>query len=419
MPAGILMQELAPEMPRVLVVSETCVSSAHGTGTVLLRHFAGYPSEKLANAYCHRAGEAAWKNAFAFEVRGRRGRGVGSAGTLLIRLYNAIVRRLGLMGLYYNRTIEFAPGPADAIAQAFVPDVVYSVAYSEAGLALQDHVLRKLPPGIPVIQYFMDFQFPRGLFRTRYLRRALPRAAEVWSLTQEIALALAPHLPSNDARVRVQPAFHLDLPKHAKREHRPAEAAGFTCVIAGNFWQDALALVVKRIWRRVMEAVPGVGPILWYSHPDSVRRTRDAVGDLGPEIQPSGFHVGEDLLQRLLDADMAIVPFNAARHPENDYARYSLPSRLTELLAVGLPIFCIAGSETPVGRYLARDGLGVVCDAEDEERLARRLVDFVRSREEREAVGTRGRKFARGQFALPAFQHRLWSNLARLARGER
>src|SRR5207248_2299877 len=37
--------------PRVLVVSESCISAMHGTGTLLLRHFAGWPEGRLWNLY--------------------------------------------------------------------------------------------------------------------------------------------------------------------------------------------------------------------------------------------------------------------------------------------------------------------------------------------------------------------------------
>jgi glycosyltransferase involved in cell wall biosynthesis len=272
-----------------------------------------------------------------------------------------------------------------------------------------------LPPGVPLVQYFLDYLMSPGLGSERYLRRVLARADEVWALTEEIADAVGRVAAKFGKSVRVQPGFHLDLPAVWKQTHRAAGASDFTCVICGNFWQHSVALIVKRVWLRVQQAVPGLGPIEWTCHPESVRRTEDFIGSLKPEIQPGFYSVGAELFERLARADMALIPFNVHRAPENKYARYSLPSRLTELLSVGLPVFCIAGAETPLARYVLRNQLGAVCDAEDEERLAQQLAGFIRDREARAAAGARGRQFAEREFALGPFQEFLHAKLTALA----
>src|SRR5262249_28579645 len=118
---------------------------------------------------------------------------------------------------------------------------------------------------------------------------------------------------------------------------------------------------------------------------------------------------------RLVHADMAIIPFNACRVPENLYARYSLPSRLTELLSVGLPVFCIAGAETPLARYITRHGLGALSYAEKEEGLTQEIVEFIMSCKRRSAAGYKGRQFAEKEFPLSPFQEFLHAKLAHLA----
>jgi hypothetical protein len=173
--------------------------------------------------------------------------------------------------------------------------------------------------------------------------------------------------------------------------------------------------VVKRVWRRVQEIVPGIGPIQWLCHPETARQTCALAGAGQPELQLPEYAAGADLMKRLLCADMAIVPFNAIREPHNYIERYSLPSRLTELLSVGLPVFSIAGEGTPLARYLAKNGLGPACDAEDEVRLARELVAFILDRDERLAVGLRERAFAEREFPLRPFQDYLYATLERLA----
>ncbi|NJP04814.1 MAG: hypothetical protein HC837_03870 [Chloroflexaceae bacterium] len=38
-------------LPAVLVLTQSTISVAHGTGTVLMRHFANYPPARLLNVY--------------------------------------------------------------------------------------------------------------------------------------------------------------------------------------------------------------------------------------------------------------------------------------------------------------------------------------------------------------------------------
>jgi hypothetical protein len=41
----------------VLVVSDSCISSAHDTGTLALRYFSGCLADKIAHAHCAEAGQ--------------------------------------------------------------------------------------------------------------------------------------------------------------------------------------------------------------------------------------------------------------------------------------------------------------------------------------------------------------------------
>lgn len=406
---------MSDNFPHVLIVSDSPISLAHGTGTLVWRHFSGYPLEKLFNAYCTEAGQPAWAMASRFCGTYAPFRPLDVVPGVTLRIYNSAVFRLGFKRLVYQRPIVFRPNGDEVLSMGFQPEVIYSVVYSNTGLALVDHLCACLTPTIPVVQYFLDYQMALGFGRERYLRRVLARADEVWALTDEIAEALLPVAASIGKKVQVQPGFHIELPTRWKQHHRPVSSGDFNCVIIGNFWQATMAQVVKRVWRRVQKARPGLRPIQWFCHPQSVRHTCDTLGDVEPEIQPVGFFTGEELLDRLINADLAIVPFNLRRRPENDYARYSLPSRLTELLSVGLPVFCIAGEQTPLARYITEHRLGMICDAEDEERLANRLVAFIRNQEERVAAGVRTRQFAEKEFALGPFQQALYTKLAKLA----
>ena len=203
----------------------------------------------------------------------------------------------------------------------------------------------------------------------------------------------------------------MDLPERSKYAHRPA-GPEFRCVITGNFWQDRLVHVVARAWGLAQDAIPGLAPIDWYCHPHSVARVEAAIGKLPREIRPVGRFMPEaELLEQLAEADLAILPFNASAEPEDDYSRYSIPSRLTELFATGLPVLCIAGNRTPVARYLAGNELGVVCGGEDEAELARRLIGLLHDIDARRRLGFAARRFAQTHFQLEPFQRFLYAKL--------
>ena len=406
----------SPEWPRVLVVSDTCISTAHGTGYLVLKHFSRFPAEKLANAFHDRAGTPAWPASCQFAAGHTPQKRLGVALALVPRVYNRAVRLLGLGGFSYHRPIFFEPDPGRLAEGAAAPDAVYSVAYGQYGLALTDRVCSELPRTVPLIQYFLDYYPGRGLCRERYVHAVIARADELWVLTEEMAEALRPAALAYGKTPRVQPGFCMDLPATWKQLHREP-GAGFRCVITGNFWQGSMVHVVARAWRKARLALPELAPIEWYCHPQSISRLESQVGALPPEIRPVGrFVPEEELTRQLADADLAILPFTSGAEPEDDYARYSLPSRLTELFAAGLPVFCIAGSHTPLSHYLLRHDVGLVCSGEDEELLAQRLIELVGSAGTRQRLGLRARQVAEAQFELAPFQRMLYSKLGARSR---
>lgn len=402
-----------PDLPKILVVSDAPISWAHGTGAVVMRHFSGYPDELISEAHCSEYGVPAWPNSQRFQARPQ----VGAVNTPLngiARIYNAIAWRAGLRSWLYRRPFTFTPRALDTLGS---PDLIYSVVFSRTGLALVDHILSAIRRPIPLVQYFLDYEMEEGFGSARHLRHVIACADEIWALTDNIADTIGKIAAAVGKAVRVEPGFHLEVPREWKRLHRTSAEPDFTCVICGNFWSPQMVPIVRRVWRRVQQIVPGLGPIQWFCHPVAVSKIRQMVGDVQPELQPAGFVTGADFFHLLIRADLAIVPFSVLRTPKNPYERYSLPSRLTELLSVGLPVFCIAGERTPLADYITKNCLGQVYNAEDEERLAQKLAAFILDREGRSAAGARGRQFAEREFALGPFQRFLYQKLAQLAAG--
>jgi len=399
---------MTEESPNILIVSDSCISSAHGTGTLITRHFANYPQTKISQAYCFDLGQPEWERSRQFQCR-RLGKTVPDfLLSTIAAAYNAAVRRLGLQDLVYHRPVMVTPGTlADAALP--VPDLVYSVVNGDSGLALLEHLMAGLPTSVPLVHYFLDYQVSPGFRSTRYLSSVLARADEIWALTPEIAAKLESIAPLAKP-ITVQPGFHLDLPPAWKRNHRKA-TPDFRCVIVGNFWNPTMAAVVKRLWARVQRELPGLPAIQWLCHPAGIERVRRQGISFEHELAAGTFVTGDALIGALLDADMAIVPFNIERRPVDDYARYSLPSRLTEILSVGLPTFSIAGEETPLGRYITKNHLGAVCNGEDEQHLHERMIAFIMDPNARENAGTCARRLAEASFGLAPFQQALYERL--------
>jgi len=404
----------ANALPRILVVSDSAVSPAHGTGCLLLAHFTGYPEEKLQNAYLEPFGAPVWRNSMQFNARVGGSTALAKAVGVIPRAYNKTLRLAGLGSLQYQRAITLTPDPAVLAVAEAPPQAVYSTAFSGSSLALTDRLCRALPADVPLLQYFMDYHVGQDRFSRHSLQRVLMRANEVWVLTDSMAEQLEPIARECGKIVHVQSGFCLDIPQKWKQGPYRMPNASFRCIMTGNVWQLSMVEVVSRLWRRVRLDVPDLRPIEWFCHAHSLRRVEAAIGGLPPEIIPMGRFVNE---AELNDADLAILPFNGADQPEDNYARYSLPSRLTQLLSAGLPVFCIAGSGTPLARYVARHGIGLSSDAEDEERLAERVLGLVRDVSARQALGRRARAFAEREFPIGRFQQLLYGRLGARALG--
>jgi hypothetical protein len=126
-----------------------------------------------------------------------------------------------------------------------------------------------------------------------------------------------------------------------KQDHRNV-GADFTAVMLGNSHMPWVLDRLRAVWPEVRRQ-HGVGPIRWFAYPTSVLYVERAGVRVGPDIEYFGYLSDRVLHEHLCAADLAIIPFNIADEPEYGYARYSIPSRLTEFLNAGLPVFAAAG----------------------------------------------------------------------------
>lgn len=370
-------------MPSVLVLTDDCVSPGHGTGAVLMRHFADYPANRLSHVYLRRKGDPFWPNSYALAVGGR-----GEAGSLSASAVAAQLRASGQM-----------------------PDVIYANVFGESGLEALGALLEALGP-VPVIQHFMDWLYTDLRAFERALCAIAPQITEFWAITD----ALGRRISTMAGRsVRTMNPFKCDISETCKHEHRDLDRR-FRAVMLGNSHMPWVLHHVRNVWRRVRDEVPGLEPIQWYGYPTSVLYVREAGVEFEPEIEYYGYLNAKALHEQLCSADLAIIPFNIADTPEYHYAEHSVPSRITEFVNAGLPIIAAAGAHTETRRFITGHDIGVCATIDDETRFTATLLDLMRDTGRRVAMSKRARAFAERHCDIRVYRQSLVSAFTRVAR---
>lgn len=395
-------------LPRLLIFSESALSLSHGTGIIFRREFATYPAEKLENWFIGRSEEPFIARHLDLNLRRWPARGWWPPAVPLAKLWNRSGARI--TGRAWSVPVN-ATALSAAAAAGGEFDLMLAIVYSRAGLeALRAvHAGFREPP--PLVLYLQDF-FPNsdwGYWRA--LRRLTAHATEVWAVSDSIARAVQQHLGRPALNI---PPFHLELPAAAKQEHRPF-SAGFRAVVLGNFWQIVLLNDLKAIWRAVRAQLPALPPVRWQCPAAGIERVRSGGAEPGPEVEPAPFLSSEELFAMLCDADLALIPFSRGRRPATDYERYSLPSRLTEICAAGLPMFGLTGENTPLADYITTHGLGRFAPAADTAAAAAGLAGMICDHAARASYGQAARALAERQFPLAPFQEWLHGRLRQLA----
>ena len=400
------------EWPRILAFSEEVLSTAHGTGVAFARNFAGYPRDALLNVYCgvdsppllprvldlkpHRWPPRFWPPAAA-----------------LTRLRNFAARLVRS-----DAPPTALPADRRRIARAlaatgFTPDLVYASFMSQNAVRTLAAVLTTVPRRTPVILHVHDlFSSLTPSFR-RDLRALAARATELWAVDPAI---IAHAWPGARQPVRIDRQLHIAVPAEMKRQHRPA-GPDFTAIVIGNIYNPALLSDLRSAWAQCRAARPDLPPIRWYCHPAGVARVREAGVVPEPEVIDAGFIAPEQLHATLLAADLAILPFARGATAASNYEKYSLPSRVADLCAAGLPFVTLSGSGTPVHAFVTERQLGPCVPASDTPAVAATLHELINSHAQRAEFGRRGRALAEAEFDLADHQRWLYAHLRALARG--
>jgi hypothetical protein len=138
--------------------------------------------------------------------------------------------------------------------------------------------------------------------------------------------------------------------------------------------------------------------------------------ELGPEIEWLGEVVEERLHETLLNADLAIIPVGADTN--NDYARFSVPSKMGEFAAIGTPMVVLAGNQTATARYVTEYGVGELLTELRQNCWSKRVCEIIQSAGERTRLSASARQYADQYLDQKKFRNELFEELRRAAFGD-
>ncbi|WP_071453936.1 hypothetical protein [Gloeomargarita lithophora] len=384
--------------PNILILTTGCLSLAHGTGARLLNQFATYPSEHLWNVFAGYQGEPAL------------------AQHLWVRRYDTDWRselrrwRRKLLHIQpQNRGMDMREIRSYLNRKKWYPDLIYATCLCRDDLEILASILQQYNHTLPVIQHFLDWH-PDDPQMLPLLKKINPYLSQVWALTEAMQTDISQilHCP-----VSVVSVFHCDLPTIYKHNYSPYDA-NFRAVIIGNCGYTEILDDLAQAWRILAHEFTNLQPIHWYAHPRSWQCLQERNYQLPAEIQYRGFIPETELMAKLSSYDLALIPFNRCDTPESWYARYSSPSRMTELASVGLPLCLLAGEETAAAQYVAKNDLGVVVNPSDQTNLITTLESLLKNQELRQELGQKSRRFAEANFNVLAHRKLLFETFAQL-----
>jgi hypothetical protein len=390
--------------PKVLLVTEAAIDVTHGTGIQLSRIFRTYPRSHILHALPQNLGGGPFDYVE-----------VAKASDLGVRVWNRLSQRF--FGKAVHWTPRFIPSSIEPPVSRFNPDLVLGVVYTNNGLRLIKAVL-EITRASHAILWFQDLQLvAESDGSVPELQQILRDLNEIWTLSPVMSEWLEGAVGGWPAhlRTRVQPHWCVpvfDQHHRANRSYSPT----FRCVILGNIWDHRMISVTRDLWRECQNQIPGLAPIRWFCHESGIRRIMsEGVESLGPEIEWLGEVVENRLHETLLNTDLAIIPFGT--NANTDYARFSVPSKIGDLAAIGIPMVVIAGSRTATARHVTEYGVGELLTELRPSCWSLRLCEIIRSADERARLSTAALQYADRYLSENKFRNQILEDLRRAAFG--
>jgi glycosyltransferase involved in cell wall biosynthesis len=403
----------ASNLPRILYLGAEALTGSHGTGQMFKRHFSHYPRENILDVYFQAfSADLLFPSHFvpAYDLRYSPWKTPG-----LEKFNSALIGKGTLSGkgsLLYQH-ILFEP-PAFDWSCAPLPDLIYSTSFSFRDLAFLHHIHRSLPKRIPIVQHFLDLNLENYVNFVKIYQELFPYMAEVWALNENMVKAVSKF---SARKPKIVQALQQKLPDSSKKTHRPF-SPGFKSLLIGNVWSVSAYHALESIWRDAQKKIPLLPAIKWAGPPRRAALLANEKKTLDPKgkiIRDIGYLSDQELVQELENADITVVAFSGAIVDRPYYHRFSLPSRIGDYCAHGLPLVVISGKDTPPYQLVKKYKLGIALDPAEQKQSVKALCDFIKSPEERARCGKNARRFAERELNLETYQQALYPKLSELA----
>lgn len=401
------------KLPRIICVGAEALTHSHGTGMMFGRHFSEYPRGKVVDIHTQNLGGdylfprvtidrfpltySSWN-----EPNLRR---------INMQLHHGIRQKGGSL-IYQDH--YFAPFKVDWDKLGGPPDLIYSTCFSARDFAFLHHVYRHLPKKVPIIQHFLDLDLSRYNDLVSIYGELAPAMVAVWALTSPISYAVKKF---EKRPVEMVQALQQPLSKSYKTEHRRF-SRDFKPLIIGNIWSGSAFNTLRRMWSEAQKNLEFLPAIHWSGHPRRYHELKYLgvnVNPRDPAIRDIGFLSAGGLRQRMKGSDLAIVAFSGDTVDKEHYTTFSLPSRIGDYCAMGLPIVLISRKDTEPWRLVSENYMGITLDPADPNAV-RTLGHFIFDKHWRAECGGNARKFAERELNLKKYQNSLYPKLIQFAK---
>jgi glycosyltransferase involved in cell wall biosynthesis len=403
------------KLPRIICIGGEALTESHGTGMMFKRHFSRYPQTKIIDVHYQALAKEFIFRDISIPVHWLQDLRWNTP--LLKKLNEQVTTKKMTRGhslIYPN--YFFDPVAIDWSKYGGPPDLIYSTCYSARDFSFLHHVYRHLPKKVPIVQHFLDLDLQEYETFSKLYLELLPAMASVWALTKTIKKAVSGFTVLQPELVQaLQQEVH---PRDKRKAYRPF-SKDFRAIIIGNVWSQNAYRTLVETWEDIQKQIRPLPPILWAGHP---RRLRLVPSELVPSkkrqnvIRDIGFLSERKFKSFLEKADIAIVAFSGEDDDKENYTTYSLPSRIGDYCARGLPLVVISRPGSEPWRLVEDNNLGITIDPKKHQLGLRKLKYFILDRKWRAECGKNARAFAERELNLKKYQEQLYPRLVDLAK---
>ncbi len=386
----------------LLILSGPPLSRSHGTGsqmTFLLDGFTGHYHHLYWESTVHGLSEDPSHSdilediVFRWPIRGKQ-------------LSSRLLSKLGLSWWKNDRVNKGWLKPI-LKKRRINPDLIYCIIASEQEAKRACSLVSQFRK--PYVVHLMDLQTVEGINPQTMpgWKQLLSRADHVFALSTSLARE-ARRGGARDVEILNFGRAYTPL-----KASYPGEGQPLKVVMVGSLqYTDGLELLAES-WDDVKDCFPGV-ELHYCGREDMVRFLPDR---LRSEVNYRGFFQdSKDLDKATAGCHLAYLP-GPSKLPEEDcYSSYSIPSRLTDYLMLGLPVVANVKSESATGLFLnSVESAGVKLLRKDQT-IPELFHDILSSREDWEKGSQRNREFALEHLDIQGIRERLFQSFREVIR---